>query len=83
MAGVVQEELKHFDQAKESYQACIETYPEYIAAHINLGMCYLLTGEYEKGWEEYEWRLKLPEEIILMSLKNHNGKGKVWKERGY
>tara|TARA_Y100001960_G_C14778987_1_gene885240 strand:+ start:3295 stop:4722 length:1428 start_codon:yes stop_codon:yes gene_type:complete len=62
MAGVVQEELKHFDQAKESYQACIETYPEYIAAHINLGMCYLLTGEYEKGWEEYEWRLKLPEE---------------------
>ena len=65
MAGVVQEELKHFDQAKELYLSCIETYPDYIAAHINLGMCYLLTGEYEKGWEEYEWRLKLPE-------KNHN-----------
>ena len=25
-------------------------------------MCYLLTGEYEKGWKEYEWRLKFDSE---------------------
>jgi len=60
MAGIVQEELKHFDQAKTLYLSAIEAHPDYTAAHINLGMCYLLTGEYEKGWEEYEWRLKLP-----------------------
>ena len=60
MAAVVHEELKHFDQAKELYLSCIDINPDYNVAHINLGMCYLLTGEYKKGWEEYEWRLKLP-----------------------
>ncbi len=75
MTGVVHEELKHFDRAKESYQACIETYPEYIAAHINLGMCCLLTGEYEKGWSEYEWRLKLPEENHSHELKKPQWQG--------
>ena len=52
-----------------------ETYPEYIAAHINLGMCCLLTGEYEKGWSEYEWRLKLPEENHSHELKKPQWQG--------
>ncbi len=60
MAAVVQEELKHFDQAKKLYHGVIQTHPNYTIAHVNLGMCCLLTGEYEKGWEEYEWRLRLP-----------------------
>ena len=59
MSGIVQEELKHFNQAKELYLSCIDAYPDYVTAHVNLGMCYLLTGEYNKGWKEYEWRLKL------------------------
>jgi|TARA_B100000959_G_scaffold35932_1_gene34495 tetratricopeptide (TPR) repeat protein len=59
MSGIVQEELKHFNQAKELYLSCIDAYPDYVTAHVNLGMCYLLTGEYDKGWKEYEWRLKL------------------------
>ena len=62
MSGIVQEELKRFNQAKELYLSCIEAYPDYVTAHVNLGMCYLLTGEYEKGWKEYEWRLKLDSE---------------------
>jgi len=62
MSGIVQEELKHFNQAKELYLSCIDAYPDYITAHVNLGMCYLLTGEYEKGWKEYEWRLKFDSE---------------------
>ena len=53
MAAVVHEELKHFDQAKALYLSCIDINPDYTVAHINLGMCYLLTGEYKKGWEEY------------------------------
>ncbi len=28
-------------------------------AHLNLGLCYLLVGDYENGWSEYEWRRKL------------------------
>ncbi len=33
--------------------------PDYAEAHLNLGLCYLLIGEYEKGWREYEWRRKI------------------------
>ena len=30
--------------------------PDYAEAHINLGLCYLLIGDYDNGWREYEWR---------------------------
>ncbi len=63
MIGIIYEELKKFDQAISFYKSCIETYPDYIEPHINLGMCLLLTGNYEEGWNEYEWRLKLPAEV--------------------
>ena len=59
MIGVIYEELKRFNQAIDFYKSCIDTYPEYIAPHVNLGMCLLLTGNYEEGWNEYEWRLKI------------------------
>ena len=26
-------------------------------------MCLLLTGNYEEGWDEYEWRLKISKKI--------------------
>jgi len=63
MIGIIYEELKRFNQAIDFYKSCIDTYPEYIAPHVNLGMCLLLTGNYEEGWGEYEWRLKLPKKI--------------------
>jgi tetratricopeptide (TPR) repeat protein len=63
MIGVIYEELKQFNQAIDFYRSCIDTYPEYLAPHINLGMCLLLTGNYEEGWDEYEWRLKLSTKI--------------------
>ena len=33
--------------------------PNYAEAHLNLGLCYLLVGDYENGWREYEWRRKI------------------------
>ena len=63
MIGVIYEELKKFEQAIKYYKSCIDTYPEYAEPHINLGMCYLLTGNYIEGWTEYEWRLKLNDKI--------------------
>ena len=68
MIGIIYEELKKFDQAISFYKSCIETYPDYIEPHINLGMCLLLTGNYEEGWAEYEWRLKLPAKVYNIKL---------------
>ena len=61
--GITYEELKKFDQAINFYKSCIETFPDYIEPHVNLAMCYLLTGNYADGWREYEWRLKMPVEF--------------------
>ena len=36
--------------------------PDYAEAHLNLGLCYLLIGDYENGWREYEWRRKIIKE---------------------
>jgi hypothetical protein len=33
--------------------------PDYAEAHLNLGLCYLLIGDYENGWREYEWRKQI------------------------
>ena len=68
MIGIIYEELKKFDQAINFYKSCIETYPDYIEPHINLGMCLLLTGNYAEGWNEYEWRLKLPAQVYEMKM---------------
>src|SRR5262249_15616548 len=32
--------------------------PEYVRAHVNLAMAWLLIGKFEQGWPEYEWRFQ-------------------------
>tara|TARA_B100001250_G_scaffold146288_1_gene125272 strand:- start:757 stop:2181 length:1425 start_codon:yes stop_codon:yes gene_type:complete len=75
MVGIVYEELKRFNQAIDFYKSCIDTYPEYIAPHVNLGMCLLLTGNYEEGWGEYEWRLRLSRDIYQKEFKKPKWNG--------
>ena len=29
-----------------------------INAHWGLSLCYLLMGQFDQGWQEFEWRLK-------------------------
>ncbi len=59
LLGLVYQEKKQFDLAIKSFKTCIDIMPEYAEAHLNLGLCYLLVGDYENGWQEYEWRRKL------------------------
>ena len=35
-----------------------ESQPENVETHVNLAYALLCAGEYERGWREYEWRLK-------------------------
>jgi tetratricopeptide (TPR) repeat protein len=43
-------------QAEESYQQAIRLKPDYAEAHRNLALLWLLLGNFEKGWAEFEWR---------------------------
>ena len=49
--GKFSEALRHFDRA-------IELRPDHAAAHVSRGLTRLLTGEFESGWTEHEWRTK-------------------------
>jgi Flp pilus assembly protein TadD len=55
--------LTRLGRREEGLAACrkaLELAPDYPEAHFNLGMSLLQRGEFSAGWEEFEWRLKLP-----------------------
>ena len=51
------------DQAMVSYRTAIDIKPDYPEAHTNLAMALLPRGNLAEGWEEYEWRWKMPRMI--------------------
>ncbi len=49
--GKLPEALAQFDQA-------LQIQPQHVEAHWNRSLAWLLSGNFEQGWEEYEWRWK-------------------------
>jgi tetratricopeptide (TPR) repeat protein len=52
-------ELHRYREALGSYERAVALKPDYASAHWNLADCYLLLGDFARGWREYEWRWKL------------------------
>ncbi|MCX5922288.1 MAG: tetratricopeptide repeat protein [Candidatus Dependentiae bacterium] len=46
----------HFIQAMEIYKELIAIKPTYAQPHFSLSLAYLSLGDFEHGWQEYEWR---------------------------
>ena len=51
---------KEYEQAKHLLEGLVEKHPGFAAAHMELAHTYLMLGEYRVGWQEYQWRFKLP-----------------------
>jgi len=51
-------EIRQHQAAMENYRQAIALQPGLRIAHRNLSHLHLLLGDYEKGWEEFEWRLR-------------------------
>ena len=51
--------LKRLDEASENYGRAIALRPDYAIAQLNDALVKLLTGDFDRGWEKYEWRLKM------------------------
>lgn len=71
--GSTLKELGRLDEAFSSFSQALDIDPDFADAHLNLGVCHLLRGEYERGWQEYEWRWKTdgmpsPEPIVQARL---------------
>ena len=74
--GIVLKELGLNNQALDSYQSAIKLDPDNGTFHWNLSILYLLQGNFDNGFQEYEWRWK-DEEVSLISGKQ-NFKEPLW-----
>lgn len=48
--------LNRLDDAQASYQLALRHAPDYADAHWNASLSLLLAGQYQQGWQQYEWR---------------------------
>lgn len=56
-------ELGEFTEAESFAIRAIELKPNYNRPRITLGMLYLMRGDFERGWREYEWTGSLDEKF--------------------
>lgn len=59
--GLLHQDAGRFDEALDCYRRARAIDPIVPAAHLHAGLAHLSRGELEKGWEEFEWRLRLPD----------------------
>jgi len=44
------------EAALAGYRQALQLQPDAAAAHFGASLCYLLLGNFDQGWREYEWR---------------------------
>ena len=49
-------QLKHYEEALASYDRALVLRPDYAEAHLNQALSRLLIGDFDRGWEQHEWR---------------------------
>ena len=55
-AGNAYREQGRLDQAIEAYRQCLRLRPDLGDAHHNLAMALLARGDFQEGWDAFEWR---------------------------
>jgi len=57
-------------EAMSWYRKAIQIDPDFVDAHWNLSFALLLAGQFEEGWQEYEWiwKLKKPKHKLPQPL---------------
>jgi tetratricopeptide (TPR) repeat protein len=56
--AAVLEMLQMYDEAIECYNKTVEYAPDYVEAYCSRGILHLRHGQFAKGWDDYQWRLK-------------------------
>jgi Flp pilus assembly protein TadD len=57
--GVLHYHRLELDEAIAAGEKALALNPEFAGAHFGIAEASLLRGDFERGWEEYEWRMKL------------------------
>jgi len=59
--GFALETVGEFGQAMACYEKALALGADNVQAHVNVGVLRILTGDFERGWPEYEWRVRTEE----------------------
>lgn len=59
--GNVRQQQRRFEEALECYDRALAINPDHAHTHWNRGLLHLLLGDFDKGWEDYEWRWRNPD----------------------
>jgi tetratricopeptide (TPR) repeat protein len=59
--GIAYQDNGQLPRAMECYKKALQIDPDDPVTHWNLSHALLLTGNFEEGWKEYEWRLRVKE----------------------
>jgi methyl coenzyme M reductase subunit D len=51
-------EMHRYTEALPYYQAALDLDPACVEVHWNQALCFLAMGDFERGWEGFEWRWK-------------------------
>ena len=62
--GVALNAMRLFDEAMSAFDRALQIKPDFAHVHFNRGVLWLLRGDFQNGWPEYEWRWKLPSQVI-------------------
>jgi tetratricopeptide (TPR) repeat protein len=54
--GSILFEFRRFDEAFTSFEKAVALKPDYAEAHFNEVYGRLLVGDFDRGWEKFEWR---------------------------
>ncbi len=66
--GKVLKELTRYDEAVANNDRALALEPDNITAHRNAASLRLVTGDFSRGWPEYEWRWK--KEAMALARRN-------------
>ena len=65
--------LGNIDEAADHFQRALALRPDHAEAHLGLAVCYLVEGDYERGWATHEGRPSMPKPAPPHSLPRWTG----------
>lgn len=68
--AVIRYDRLELDQALPAIRRALALQPQNAAAHFELAEALLLSGQFEEGWKEYEWRFDLANAPLLLPPNN-------------
>jgi tetratricopeptide (TPR) repeat protein len=59
--GIALKDQRRIDEALACFDAVLTKNPDHVDAHWDRALAWLVAGDFEQGWPEYEWRWRLAE----------------------